>query len=55
MCLKQDLPKEQWHAYVQKLMQTTEVPDKFRLTEEQLIQIATEENISIAQGIYLTA
>jgi hypothetical protein len=32
-------------------MQTTKIPDKFKLTEEQLIQIAMEENISIADGI----
>ncbi len=51
MCMKQDHSKEQWQAYVKKLMETTEISDKFLLTEEQLVQIAIEENISIEQGI----
>jgi hypothetical protein len=53
MCLKQNLPKEQWQVYIEKLVKTTDAPDKFLLTEEQLVQIAIEENISIAEGIYL--
>jgi hypothetical protein len=53
MCLEQGLLKEQLPDYVEKLMQTTEIPDKFKLTEKQLVQIAMGENMSIAQGICL--
>ncbi|UJR22823.1 hypothetical protein I4U23_025853 [Adineta vaga] len=63
ICLKQNLSMEPTHLYLEKLIQTTEVTDRFQLTEEQLIQIAFEENIQIAEvhvdetsddNIYLT-
>jgi hypothetical protein len=50
VCLEQGLPTDQLQVYVTKLMQITDIPDKFLLTEEQLVQIAIEEDISIAQG-----
>jgi hypothetical protein len=53
MCLEQGLSPDQLQVYVKQLIQTTEIPDKFILTEEQLVQIAIEENISLAQGICL--
>jgi hypothetical protein len=53
MCLKQGFPREQLQVVVKNLMQTTKIPHKFILTEEQLVQIAVENDISIAQGICL--
>jgi hypothetical protein len=53
MCLKQDLPTEKLQVYIEELMKTTKIPDKFKLTEEQLIQIAIEDNISMTDGIHL--
>lgn len=50
MCMQEDDSEEQWQTYVEKLMRTTQIPDKFLFTEEQLVQIAMEENISISQG-----
>ena len=49
--MKENDPQEQWEFFVAKLMQTTPTPNRFVLTEEQLVQIAMEENLSIAQGI----
>jgi len=51
--LKQGLPREQLQIFIKTLMQTTEIPGKFILTEEQLVQIAIENDISIAKGICL--
>ena len=50
MCMQENDSEEQWQTYVEKLMRTTQMPDKFLFTEEQLVQIAMEENISISQG-----
>lgn len=42
--------------YLEKLMRTTEIPERFQLTEEQLVQIAIEESIQLTDSmhIYLT-
>jgi positive regulator of sigma E activity len=53
MCLKQDLSTQQQQLYFKKLTQITEIPNKFKLTEEQLVQIAIEENILIGDSMYL--
>jgi positive regulator of sigma E activity len=53
LCLKQDLSTQQQQLYFKKLTQITDIPDKFKLTEEQLVQIAIEENILIGDSMYL--
>ncbi|CAF4798268.1 unnamed protein product, partial [Rotaria socialis] len=53
ICAKQDLTTAPIQSYLQKLLEEVQLTDEFKLTEEQLIQIAIEENISLADGIKL--
>ncbi|CAM4915049.1 unnamed protein product [Rotaria socialis] len=48
ICAKQDLTTAPIQSYLQKLLEEVQLTDEFKLTEEQLIQIAIEENISLA-------
>ncbi|CAF2090381.1 unnamed protein product [Rotaria magnacalcarata] len=48
ICVKQDLATAPIQSYLQKLLEEVRLTDEFKLTEEQLIQIAIEENISLA-------
>ncbi|CAF4962681.1 unnamed protein product, partial [Rotaria magnacalcarata] len=48
ICAKQDLATAPIQSYLQKLLEEVRLTDEFKLTEEQLIQIAIEENISLA-------
>ncbi|CAF1222036.1 unnamed protein product [Adineta ricciae] len=45
ICLKQNLTMEAPGLYLERLMRTIEIPERFQLTEEQLVQIAIEDNI----------
>ncbi|CAF0888177.1 unnamed protein product [Adineta ricciae] len=45
ICLKQNLTMDAPGLYLERLMRTIEIPERFQLTEEQLVQIAIEDSI----------
>lgn len=53
MCLKQNFSYDQLQTYVKELIETNKLPNRFVLTDEQLVRIAIEENISLAESICL--
>ena len=38
--------------YLERLMRTIDIPERFQLTEEQLVQIAIEDNIQFTNGMH---
>ena len=52
ICLKQGVLPEHLQSHLAQVIQTVDVPDKFELTAEQLVQIAIRENIPIAQSTH---
>lgn len=52
ICLKQGFSKEQVEADFKKFEKTTTIAQNFELSEEQLVQIAMEEEVSMSDGIY---
>ena len=52
ICVRQELSLEQVRDEMTNSVLTPSMPERFELTEEQLVCIAMEEGISMKDGIY---